>query len=270
PRDMHFGFGLQVNDFNIAKFVKMVPAIDSITPLMHDFSGMIGANIAAPCRIDSGMNLDLPSLNAAIRITGDNLAFIDPEKYRTLGKWLGFKNKADNTIHSLNVEMTVEDGLMRVYPFTFNIDRYRLGIYGSNNMAMDFDYHLAVLKSPIPFKFGITVSGNPKKYKVRFGGAKFKEDSVIESTDMVNNARINLLHEIEGVFRRGVRNSRFAKLKVAKPAGFESMSDQGLSPADSLRLIQEGLLEDQAAGKSKATEKKKEKKKKKHKRFWIF
>ena len=269
PRDMHFGFGMQLNDFNIAKFVKMVPAIDSITPLMHDFSGMIGANLAATCRIDSGMNIDLPSLNAAIRITGDNLAFIDPKKYRTLGKWLGFKDKADNTIHSLNVEMTVEDGLMRVYPFTFNIDRYRLGIYGSNNMAMDFDYHLAVLKSPIPFKFGITVSGNPKKYKVRFGGAKFKEDSVIESVDVVNNARINLLDQIQGVFRRGVRNSRFAKLKIARPAGFDTMTDQGLSAADSLRLIKEGLLDTPAESKESTTEKKKEKKKKR-KRFWIF
>ncbi len=267
---MNFGFGMQIKDFNIAKFVKMVPAIDSITPLMHDFSGLIGANIAATCRIDSGMNIDLPSLNAAIRITGDNLAFIDPEKYRTLGKWLGFKDKADNTIHSLNVEMTVEDGLMRVYPFSFNIDRYRLGVYGSNNMAMDFDYHLAVLKSPIPFKFGITVSGNPKKYKVRFGGAKFKENSVIESVDVVNNARINLLDQIEGVFRRGVRNSRFARLKVARPAGFDAMSDPGLSASDSLRLIQEGLLEDPGVTKQTVTGNREEKKKKKHKRFWIF
>ena len=268
---MHFGFGMELKDFNIAKFVKMVPAIDSITPLMHDFSGMIGANLAATCRIDSGMNLDLPSLDAAIRITGDNLAFIDPEKYRKLGKWLGFKDKADNTIHSLNVEMTVEDGLMRVYPFAFNIDRYRLGIYGSNNMAMDFDYHLAVLKSPIPFKFGITISGNPKKYKVRFGGAKFKEDTVIESVDMVNNARVNLLDQIEGVFKRGVRNSRFAKLKIARPAGFDAMADQGLSPSDSLRLIQEGLLEAQDITKSPASERKDKKKdKKKRKRFWIF
>lgn len=270
PRDMHFGFGLQVKDFNIAKFVKMVPAIDSITPLMHDFSGIIGANIAATCQIDSGMNLNLPSLNAAIRITGDNLAFIDPEKYRTLGKWLGFKNKADNTIHRLNVEMTVEDGLMRVYPFTFDIDRYRLGIYGSNDLAMDFNYHLAVLKSPIPFKFGITVSGNPHKYKVRFGGAKFKENSVVESVDFVNNARVNLLQQIEGVFRRGVRNSRFAKLKVARPAGFESESEPVLSHSDSLRLIEEGLLEAPSEKQSPASEKKQEKKKKKHKRFWIF
>ncbi|MDE6379048.1 MAG: hypothetical protein K2L11_01140 [Muribaculaceae bacterium] len=268
-REMNFGFGMQLNDFNIAKFVKMVPAIDSITPLMHDFSGMVGADIAATCRIDSGMNIDLPTLNAAIRITGDNLAFIDPEKYKTLGKWLGFKDKADNTIHKLNVEMTVEDGIMRVYPFAFNIDRYRLGIYGSNNMAMDFNYHLAVLKSPIPFKFGITVSGNPKKYKVRFGGAKFKEDSVIESVDMVNNARVNLLDQIQGVFRRGVRNSRFAKLKIARPAGFEQITDISLSTEDSLTLIKEGLLEAPAESKAGAADKKKGKKKKR-KRFWIF
>lgn len=276
---MSFGFGLDVKDFNIAKFVRLVPAIDSITPLMHDFSGMIGADIAATCRIDSGMNIDLSSLNAAMRITGDNLAFIDPEKYRTLGKWLGFKDKSDNTIHSLNVEMTIADGLMRVYPFAFNIDRYRLGVYGSNNIDMDFNYHLAVLKSPIPFKFGITIKGTPKKYKVRFGGAKFDEDTVVEGVDIVNNVRINLLDQIENVFKRGVRNSQFAKLQIAQPAGFETLPDAGLSAEDSLKLIKEGLLEPSTFGpgvKSKeprasgkeSGDKKKEKKKKK--RWWFF
>lgn len=274
--EMQFGFGLDVKDFNIAKFVKLVPAIDSITPLMHDFSGFIGADIAATCRIDSGMNISLPSLNAAIKITGDNLAFIDPEKYRTLGKWLGFKNKADNTIHSLNVEMTVADGLMRVYPFAFDIDRYRLGVYGYNNMDMDFDYHLSVLKSPIPFKFGVTINGNPKKYKVRFGGAKFNENTVVESTNIVNNARINLIDQIEGVFKRGVRNSRFAKLKIAQPADFDIDSDSDLSAADSLRLIQEGLIEPISSSQSTIKDKKhkdkkhKDKSKKKHKRFFFF
>lgn len=274
--EMNFGFGLDVKDFNIAKFVKLVPAIDSITPLMHDFSGTIGADIAATCRIDSGMNISLPSLNAAIKITGDNLAFIDPEKYRTLGKWLGFKNKADNTIHSLNVEMTVADGLMRVYPFVFDIDRYRLGVYGFNNIDMDFDYHLAVLKSPIPFKFGITVKGNPKKYKVRFGGAKFNENTVVESVDFVNNARVNLIDQIEDVFKRGVRNSRFAKLHIAQPAGFDIETDSGLTAEDSLRLIKEGLIEPTSSSlpiskdKYKKEKKHKDKSKKKHKRFLFF
>ncbi len=273
PDDIHFGFGMDLKDFNIAKFVKLVPAIDSITPLIHDFSGMINADIAATCRIDSAMNIVLPSLDAAIRITGDDLAFIDPKKYRTLGKWLGFKNKADNTIKRMNVEMTVADGLMRVYPFAFNIDRYRLGIYGSNDIAMNFDYHISVLKSPLPFKFGITISGNPEKHKIRFGGAKFKEDTAIESVSVVSDARINLIDQIENVFKRGVQNSRFAKLQVARPAGFDpdfntrpgtdfgTGPDQGLTAADSLLLIQEGLLPSpvSASSANSPTPKKKDK-----------
>ncbi len=266
PEDMHFGFGMQLVDFNIGKFVKLVPALDSIIPLMHDFSGTIGADIAATCSIDSGMNLMLPTLDAAIRISGDNLAFIDPQRYRTLGKWLGFKNKADNTIHRLNVEMTVTDGVMRVYPFTFNIDRYRLGVYGSNDIAMNFSYHLSVLKSPIPFKFGITLSGNPKKYKVRFGGAKFDENTVIESVNMVNNARINLIEQIENVFKRGVQNSRFAKLQIPYPSGYSSPVDSGLTAADSLRLVQAGILDHPTP----STQSTKQPAKKKRKKFLFF
>lgn len=264
--DIHFGFAINAKDFNIGELVKLIPAIDSITPLMHDFSGIVGADIAATCMIDSGMNINLPSLNAAVRITGDNLAFIDPEKYRTLGKWLGFKDKSDNTIHRLNVEMTVEDGLLRVYPFAFDIDRYRLGIYGSNNIDMDFDYHLSVLKSPLPFRFGITIKGNPKKYKVRFGGAKFKENTAIESVNIVNEARINLIDQIEDVFRRGVRNSKFAKLKVNHPSGFAEDPEAGLTSADSLQMIEEGIL-DAPVNRKKASQ---EMPKKKRKRFLFF
>lgn len=275
PENMYFGFGMELKDFNIGKFVKLVPAIDSIVPLLHDFSGTIGADIAATCRIDSGMNIKLPTLNAAVRINGDNLAFIDPDKYRTLGKWLGFKNKADNTIKHMNVEMTVADGLMRVYPFAFNIDRYRLGISGFNDIAMNFDYHISVLKSPLPFKFGINISGSPKKYKVRFGGAKFKENVAVESVNIVNDARINLIDQIENVFKRGVQNSRFAKLEVVQPGDYTALSDPGLNTTDSLQLIREGIIDAPNSQKISLSEKKhkgksEKKSKKKRKRFLFF
>lgn len=265
PENMHFGFGMELEDFNIGRFVKLVPAVDSIIPLIHDFAGTIDANLAVTCRIDSGMNLVLPSLDAAIRLTGDNLAFINPDTYRTLGKWLRFKDKTDNTIKYMNVEMTVNDGIMRVYPFAFDIDRYRLGVSGFNDMAMNFDYHIAVLKSPLPFKFGITVSGNPDKYKVRFGGAKFKENSVVESMDVVNNARVNLLEQIENVFKRGVQNSRFARVQVAVPKGFDNVEETGLSHSDSLQLIREGLIDAPLPMDTVAPEPKK-----KHKKFLFF
>lgn len=242
--DMQFGFSLDMERINVERFLNLVPAIDSIMPLMRDFSGIINADIAATVDIDSTMNMVLPSLDAAVRLTGDSLTLINADTYNTLGKWLRFKDRADNRINHLNVELLVKDNMMQLFPFTFNIDRYKLGIVGSNDLALNFNYHIAVLKSPLPFKFGINISGTPEKYKVRFGGAKFKEGEAIEQVNVVDTARVNLIKQIENVFRRGVHNSRFAKLQVgAVPTAAEfEKDDRPLSRADSVALVREGLI----------------------------
>lgn len=254
--DMHFGFGLDLERINVERFLRLVPAVDSMLPIMRDFSGILDAEIAATVDIDSSMNLVLPSLDAAVRLTADSLAFINPKTYATLGRWLRFRDRADNTIKHVNVEMIVRDDMLRIFPFAFNIDRYRLALAGYNDLDLNFNYHIAVLKSPLPFKFGINISGNPDKFKVRFGGAKYKEGEVAASVNVVDTARINLLDQIENVFKRGVRNARFAPLqgtdtKMPEP----ELPDTGLSQADSLALIKEGLIEAPAIEETPADDK---------------
>lgn len=242
--DIHFGFGLDLERINIERFLGLVPAVDSIMPLMRDLSGIIDAEIAATVDIDSTMNMILPTLDAAVRLTGDSLAFINPHTYATLGKWLRFRDRSDNKIKHASVEIIVRDNVLRVFPFTFDIDRYRLAVAGYNDLALNFNYHLAVLKSPLPFKFGITVSGTPDKYKVRFGGAKYKEQQVAESVNIVDTARVNLMRQIENVFRRGVRTAKFSSIsRDISSIPMPELSDTVLSASDSLSLIKEGLLE---------------------------
>lgn len=247
PDDMKFGFGLDANEFDIRGFLKLVPAIDSIMPLMRDFGGTISADIAATCDVDTAMNLVLPTLDAAVRLQGDSLQFIDSDTYRTIGKWLGFKNKESNIVKHLDVEMTIKDDIMQIYPFMLDIDRYRLGVQGYNDLALNFNYHIAVLKSPVPFKFGITVKGTPEDYKVRFGGAKFKSDAPAASIAIVDTARVSLISQIQNIFRRGVSRSRFAKINTStplrRPLTDLSADTDTLSRADSLALIREGLIE---------------------------
>lgn len=242
--DLKFGFGMQVNDFNIHRFTQLMPAIDSIMPLLRDFSGIIDADIAATCDIDRAMNLELPTLAAAIRISGDSLRLIDPDTYRTVGKWLMFKDKQDNLIRHMAVEMTVKDNMMRLYPFIFDLDRYKLGVQGHNDLALNFDYHIAVLKSPLPFKFGVNISGNPDKYKVRIGKARLNEKEAAAGVAIVDTTRVNLLSQLENIFRRGVSNSRFARLNIAPTptASTIDLNADTITRADSLVLIREGLI----------------------------
>ncbi len=130
----------------------------------------------------------------------------------------------------MSVELLVRDNRMDIFPFTFDIDRYKLGVMGYNDLALNFDYHTpAFLESPLPFKFGINIKGNPDKYKVRFkGGAQIpREGMVSQSVAVVDTARVNLVRQIQNVFRRGVRNSRFARLarQVAVPPMYCQAAD---------------------------------------------
>lgn len=262
--DLKFGFGMKVNDFNISRFTRLLPALDSIMPLLHDFSGIIDADIAATCDIDRAMNLELPTLAAAIRISGDSLRLIDPETYRKVGKWLMFKDRQDNLIRHMNVEMTVKDNMLRLYPFIFDLDRYKLGVQGHNDLALNFNYHIAVLKSPLPFKFGVNISGNPDKYKVRLGKARLNEKQASASVAIVDTTRINLLTQLENIFRNGVRNSRFARLNISsKPTAAEiDLNADTITHSDSLILIREGLIPAPLPPQQQPTKEKSKKRKK--------
>ncbi len=244
-KDMTFGFGLEVKDFYIDRFLDLVPAVDTIMPLMKDISGIVNADIAATVDVDTAMNLVMPSLNAAIKIVGDSLVLMDAETFKTVSKWLLFKDKNKNMIDKMEVEVLVKDSHMELFPFMFNIDRYQLGVLGYNDMAMNFNYHVSVLKSPIPFKFGINLKGNPDDMKVRLGRAKFKENMVAERVAIVDTTRVNLLRQIENVFRRGI--DRSGKLNLINTGQqverfAEDEANDTISKADSLLFIQEGVL----------------------------
>ena len=245
-QDMSLAMGLDVHNFRIDKFTKMFPAVDSLLPALSSFSGVINAELAVTTAVEPNMDVNLASLNAVLKISGDSLVVMDPETFKTVSKWLLFKDKTHNMIDHMSVQVDVADNQLQIYPFIFNIDRYKLGVMGHNDLAMNLNYHVSVLKSPIPFKFGINIKGTPDKLKIRLGGAKVKEGMAVERVALVDTTRINLVREMERVFQRGVRNARVGKVRTGiggpkdMPEG--SVENDTISHADSLIFIREGLL----------------------------
>ena len=243
--DASFAFGLGIKDFHIKQFLELVPAIDSLMPLLYGIDGIINANIAATTRISDGMNIDIPTLKAALKLSGDSLVLIDEATFKKIGKWLMFKHKEKNVIDSMNVEMIVQNSQLEMFPFIFDIDRYRLGVMGTNDMAMNLKYHIAVLKSPLPFKFGINISGNVDDMKIRLGKAKFNEKNMPKSVAIADTTRINLVREIGNIFRRGVRDANIGSLDFSglpDSGTADSSTTDTISRRDSLYFIREGLI----------------------------
>lgn len=242
--DMKFGIGINLSQFNIAHFLRLMPTLDSTLPIMRDLGGIISANIAATADVDSQMNVVLPSLDAAISLKGDSLTVLNPKTFKSISKWLMFKDKNRNMINHMSVDIVVKDNMMHLYPFVFDFDRYRIGIQGSNSLNMDYNFHVSVLKSPIPFRFGVNISGQGDHFKIRLGKARFNEKTAVEDVALADTTRINLVKQLEGVFKRGVRNSHFARINMGQPpaaAKFDLSSDT-ISRADSLYLKEQGLL----------------------------
>ena len=244
--DVHCMFDMGLSRINVAQFLDLIPAVDSIMPLLNDMDGRIDADIAASAELDSAMNVKFPTLKAAMKLHGDSLVLLDSKTFKRIAKWMLFKNKERNIVDEMTVELVVEDNHMEMYPFLFQIDRYKLGVMGNNDLNLNFNYHISVLKSPIPFRFGINIKGNPQKYKIRFGGAKFKEgktNSVV--TEIASTSRFNLREQINKAFQRGAREAVGYQLGVQRRGDRAEDNEIGdtLTHEDSLRMMEVGLIE---------------------------
>lgn len=248
--DIGVGMFLDLKDINVGRFLKLMPGLDTIMPMLKGVDGIINARLAATTKVDSLMNVVFPTTNAALHIDGKDLVLLDSETFRKVSKMLLFKNKNKNMIDSLSVEAAVYDSKIDVYPFILSIDRYRLGVVGTNDFDMNFNYHISVFKSPIPFlKFGINISGNLDDISFGIGKAKLKENQVARTTLINDSTKVNLFTQMGNIFKQGAEaairenSSMFSKKDLERLRRDRiDLSEQQISRSDSLVLIQNGVL----------------------------
>ena len=158
--------------------------------------------------MDSALNLQIPTLRSAIHLEGDSLVLMDGETFAEISKMLLFKNKEKNVFDHIAVNITVDDGNVTVYPFLVEIDRYRAAVGGTQDLDMNFEYHISILKSPVPFKLGLNITGNLDDMKFRLGKAKYKDAVTPVEIRKVDSTRLNLGTQIVQDFRRIMERGR--------------------------------------------------------------
>ena len=174
PERGYVGFDFRLRRINVGKLVEFTPSLDSIVPMLRSFRGTVDFDVSAEADLDSALNIRIPTLRSAIRLRGDSLVLMDGETFAEISKKFFFKNKERNLIDSIAVNISVKDGYVTVYPFAVAMDRYRAAVGGTQDLDMNFDYPISILKSPIPFKLGLNITGNLDDMKFRLGRAKYK------------------------------------------------------------------------------------------------
>lgn len=243
--DITFGLDVELNKIQVDKFIALIPEIDSIYPMLRSFEGVLDCQMAATAALDTAMNVKLETLRGACNIKGEDMVLLDGETFTEISKMLKFKNRKRNLIDTISVSVLLHDSKIETFPFVLQMDRYRVAMSGVHKLDMSFDYHISVLKSPLPFRLGVDIFGTMDRWDFRIGQARYKSENVPSYIGLIEDTRLNLRRKIYEVFNRGVQATTLENLNVVKVDGDTMLQEQrseSLNEADSLLLRESGII----------------------------
>jgi|GEM_PF-1242058 Uncharacterized protein conserved in bacteria len=223
PKDIVAGFDLEMQKVQVNRLIALMPAIDSLAPMLRSFEGEVSCQLSATSALDVNMNFLLPTLRAACHIRGNNMVLLDGETFTEIAKQLHFNKKARNIIDSISVDFLIHDSKIEVFPFIIEMDRYRAAVSGIHHLDMQFDYHISVLQSPIPFRVGINIYGNFDDLHFSIVRCKYRNSNLPSYVEVIQDTRLNLLQAI----------------RALDPSAVTRSLNQGISRREQLRLTEE-------------------------------
>lgn len=206
--DIKAGFDFRFMDVTAEKMIDLVPAVDTLIPLLKSFKGLLNCELAATTQLDTAMNVLTPTINGVVRIGGKDLTVGGDKSFESIAKLLKFKDREEGRIDAMMVEGMIKDNSMEVFPFVIQMDRYTMALSGVQNLDMSFKYHVSMIKSPMLFRFGVDLYGSDfDNLKFKLGKAKYKSAEVPVFSAEIDQTRYSLSSSIRNIFEKGVDNA---------------------------------------------------------------
>jgi hypothetical protein len=154
-------------DIEIDELIDLIPAVDSVVPMLKSFEGKAQFHLAAETYLEPDVKLHgdfypiMYSLMGAAAIEGKDLVVLDNEVFNSIKKKLLMGKDARNVIDSLDVELQVLDGKVDLYPTRIAMGNYEAIISGRHNIdkSLSCSYNVSLVKCPLPIRLGVTISG---------------------------------------------------------------------------------------------------------------
>lgn len=167
-------FDLDLKDVLVAQMHKVIPTVTTMLPLTESMDGLIDCRLTAEGLLDNQMLPILASTQAVCSLKGQQLILIDNATFDEIARKFKFKNKKRNVIDKLETHLVLQDNQIEVIPFLMEWDRYKAIIGGTHSTDFTYNYHLDMLKSPIPIDFGVNLSGKSSDFHYKISKCKYK------------------------------------------------------------------------------------------------
>lgn len=202
-KDISAGVDLHLSDLDADQIIDVLPTVDNLIPVLKTLKGSFDCRLSATTQLDSNMKVIPHSLDGLLRIHGDSLNISDAGKLRSITSLLLFKNKNIGQIADFDVSAVAHDNRIEIFPFEFSVDRYKLALWGMQNLDRSMYYHASVLKAPIISRFGIDIYGTLDRWRFRLCRARYGEGQLPSFTKELNDMESNIRDYIRNILGRG-------------------------------------------------------------------
>lgn len=205
---MMLNFKLGVEDVDVVEFFENFPKLLIMMPSMKNLSGNIGVQASAEMLIYPSMYLNVPSLSADMYVQADSMQLKQNKFIHHITRMLLIPGDEDLHIADISLHAGVHDNLLEVYPFDFEVSKYKLTLQGLNNFNGNLFYHIGVDRWPLRIPFGLNIKGTYHHPDIRFGGAGWKEQRGRDITSgIMDRNLINVMKEFRKYGTKLVRTA---------------------------------------------------------------
>ena len=205
PNHLYLGVDFHLLDIQIAELVDMIPYVDTLLPMITAFDGNADFHLALESYLDANYKPKTSTLLGSSAISGKDLVVLPGETFDMIAKYLMFNKKTVNKIDSLDVELTLFRNRIDVYPFLLSMDKYQVCVSGVHSLDNSCNYHLELLKSPLPMRLAVDVTGKLPKPKVALGTVKYNELFNPKKTDAIKTRTLEIKKMVREALEANVR-----------------------------------------------------------------
>lgn len=213
-----------LDSINVVAFFRQFHTLLEMMPQMSNLSGMVSASAQGEFDIFPDMVMNLPSLTATVTTSGRELKVHQSKFIHRICRALLIHTADDLHIHNIDVRATIHDNQLELYPFIFEMNRYKLLFAGENDFAGNLYYHVGILHSPLPLHFGVNITGTFNKYHIRIGRARFRQYRAMRQMQLLQHHKINIITELKWFAAKFMQKAADADRTTARIPGTGSSS----------------------------------------------
>lgn len=179
PNHLFLGADFHLLDIDINNLVHLVPYIDTLVPMLSVFEGNGDFHLAAEMYMDHTYRPKQSTMRGAAAISGYDLVVMDNDVAKNIAQLLRLQDWRDKDgklrIDSLDVEATLFRNEIELYPFRLDLHDYGLVLSGRHTVDNKCNYHVELVKSPLPVRLAVDVKGDLASPKVLLGEVRYAE-----------------------------------------------------------------------------------------------